>query len=197
MGRPVSKRMLRAVVALWALVCGGGLAALAEHTARPTQIAGVTPSARWPQAAGFEPGPGNTLLLFAHPKCPCTRASLGELERVVADAPGAQVEIFFFRPQEEGEGWSRTDLWSQAAAIPGARVHDDPEGAMAQRFGAAVSGTALLYRDRSLRFAGGLTISRGHRGDSKGREAVLHHLKTGEGDASAPVFGCSLFGEEQ
>ncbi len=83
-----------------------------------------------------------------------------------------------------------TDL----AALPGLTIWPDLGGEEARRFGMATSGHVLLYDPEGRRiFSGGITPARGHRGDNRGRQAVLDRiLGTERGIAESPVFGCAL-----
>ena len=139
-----------------------------------------------------------TLLLFAHPHCACTRASLSELAGLMARY-GDRLDawVLFAAPEGTGEDFSRTDLWSSAARIPGVQVLRDDRALEAERFGIATSGTVALYDARGkLLFHGGITPARGHEGDSFGRERIVSLLTTGKSDrADAPVFGCALSNE--
>jgi hypothetical protein len=138
-----------------------------------------------------------TLVLFLHPQCPCSRATVGELERLVASCQGkVAVRAMVIRPAGEAEGWERTGLWDSVAAIPGVTVATDVNGAESQRFGAATSGQTFLYDARGvLRFAGGITESRGHAGDNAGRAAITAILLNDRhlGSPATPVYGCPLF----
>src|SRR5882724_1733252 len=119
--------------------------------------------------------------MFAHPRCPCTRATLGELELVMARCEGLlNAHVVFIRPDSTTEDWPRTGLWRRAAAIRGVTVHSDDAGLEARRFGVETSGHTLLYDRRGhLLFQGGITAARGHSGDNPGRSALvallLHH----------------------
>jgi hypothetical protein len=151
--------------------------------------------AQWPADAGLARDRDRpTLLLFVHPGCPCTAATLEELNRLLARCAGrARVEVLFRTDPALGPEAARTGLWAQAAALPGVTVTEDPLGALAQRFGARTSGQACLYdRDGTLRYSGGLTPSRGHAGDNGGRAALQALLLGDEAPARAPVFGCLL-----
>jgi len=139
-----------------------------------------------------------TLIMFAHPHCPCTRASIGELERLMADCQGRlSAQVWFLKPAGTPEDWTDTDLWRTASAIPGVTVQRDEGGAEARRFQAETSGQTMLYGpDGRLLFQGGITISRGHAGDNSGLsevEALLEHKSSLA--AQTPVFGCPLFGD--
>jgi hypothetical protein len=137
-----------------------------------------------------------TLLVFLHPRCPCSRATLSELARLmVRIADRATVSAVFLAPQELGHEWHQTDLWRSADAIPGVRVIADKEGREARRFRADVSGRTLLYgANGALHFDGGITQARGHAGENSGRSAVeslVLHQKSDHSHGRA--FGCPLF----
>jgi hypothetical protein len=132
----------------------------------------------------------------AHPQCTCTRASIENLAEVLAHAPKPpKTYVIFLRPTVFEAGWEQTDLWHSAAAIPGAIVLRDDDGAEARRFGAETSGQTLLYdRGGSLMFNGGVTGSRGHAGENAGETALLALLTKGQAERrAADVFGCPLF----
>jgi hypothetical protein len=136
-----------------------------------------------------------TLVMFVHPKCPCSRASVGELTELAARAGDKfAIDVVFWKPAGFGEGWEKTDLWRSAEAIPGATVYCDVDGVETNRFRTEASGETLVYlANGTLAFHGGLTASRGHRGESAGRNA-LEQLFAGETLSCdhTPVYGCSL-----
>jgi hypothetical protein len=143
-----------------------------------------------------------SLLVFLHPHCPCSRATVAELDKIMADCDGRlSATVFVLRPASMSSGWEKTDLWTDAAAIPGVRVVCDEASVVARRFGAATSGQALLYAaDGRLLFSGGITESRGHVGDNAGADAVrkltLNPNSPPEGVLYTDVFGCSLHTRE-
>jgi hypothetical protein len=140
-----------------------------------------------------------TLFLFVHPKCPCTRATMEELNRIMASCAGRlTVHVFTYRPERTVEDWHLTDVWGSAVEIPGVSTRVDIGGKMAQAFGANTSGHALLYSTGGeLLFTGGITSSRGHFGDNLGQQAILDVvLRRSIVRRSVPVFGCSIRGEE-
>jgi hypothetical protein len=140
-----------------------------------------------------------TLIMFAHPQCPCTRASMEELAVLMTHCQN-QVKacVVFLRPKGSGEDWLHTDLWRSAETIPGVSVRVDEGGREARCFQVTTSGHVLLYDfDGRLLFSGGITFARGHAGDNAGRSDImqwLHHEKPA--GAETPVFGCSLLNPE-
>ncbi|MDZ4779362.1 MAG: hypothetical protein SGJ19_03815 [Planctomycetia bacterium] len=137
----------------------------------------------------------NTLLMFIHPRCPCSRASLRELAEILAQAgDGLEANVLFFQPVDEPDNWSHTDLWETATHIPGVKVKSDLGAATASQFGAETSGHVLLYDAKGrLLFSGGITAGRGHEGDNSGHSAVVS-LVQGKAHLlnSCPIFGCPV-----
>jgi hypothetical protein len=136
-----------------------------------------------------------TLFVVLHPRCPCSRATVDELARLLARCGGAvDAHALFLAPAGTDPGWTHTDLWDQAAAIPGLDLLADADGRLEQRLGVLTSGHVLLYAAGGrLLFSGGITSSRGHAGDNVGEELVVA-LAGGERaePGTAPVFGCPL-----
>ncbi len=152
--------------------------------------------ARWPAASHITPAPGMaTLLMFAHPRCPCTRAGVGELDQLMTQCNGlVRARVIFYKPHGAPDQWAHTDLWKSAAAIPGVAVQCDEDGAEAAHFGATTSGFVVLYdRLGQLRFNGGITSERGHSGDNDGLSSIVAILR-GQTPrlTTMPVFGCSF-----
>lgn len=179
---------------MWLVAAASGMALMWDYEYSPG--APATAPGRWPAASRLERSPGRaTLVMVAHPHCPCTRASVGELARLMARLQGRlTAHVLVVRPPDTPDGWEQTDLWRSAADIPDVAVARDDDGVEMARFGALTSGQVVLY-DASgrLLFAGGITASRGHEGDNAGRDAVVA-LLTGLDAAprETPVFGCAL-----
>jgi hypothetical protein len=179
---------------LWLVLVCTGFACLVRYEFSPGR-AGTAPVS-WPEESRIKRATDRpTLLMFAHPRCPCTRASMAELARLTAQCEGrARVIVSFFRPSGAGQDWSLTDLWRRASSLPGVTAEWDDDGTEARRFRSETSGQVLLYDiRRRLVFEGGITSSRGHEGDNAGRSALVMILN---GDApNSPrtlVFGCSI-----
>ena len=136
-----------------------------------------------------------TLLMFVHPRCACSRASLNELSLIATRCFGrVDIQVIFLQPSSLPADWSKTDLWETAHLIPNVKLRWDVDGVEHRRFKAAVSGEVFLYLPcGDLSFHGGITASRGHVGDNPGRnsiESLLH--RQGSSGGSTPVFGCEL-----
>ena len=185
---------LAAGAVIWVACAGAGLARLSVHANTPAAAAPV--AARWP--AGVRIAPDDrvpTLLVFAHPQCPCTRATLGELAVLTARAQGrVRAHVLMYEPAALPAAWRETGLGDTATAIPGVQVHADPDGLTSEAFGVVASGHTLVYSPAgTLLFSGGITAARGHSGDNPGRSAIAALL----GGSPLPlartrVFGCAL-----
>ena len=191
------RRWVYAAVAAWLVATTACMALLWRYKARPGEPAAAP--AHWPERSAI-PRIANlpTLVMFAHPGCPCTKASLEELDAVMARVSGkVNAWVMIVQPPGVEPGWDDGELRQQAQAIRGVTVRTDVDGAEAVRFGAHVSGQVLLYdADGALRFAGGITAARGHEGDNVGRERVLSWIESHTADApTAHVYGCDLLGE--
>lgn len=137
-----------------------------------------------------------TLLMFVHPKCPCSRASVSELARLMTRC-SEQIDatVYFYQPLSQETTWAKTSLWQMVQRIPHLRMEVDVDGAVAKQFGAATSGHVILYRaDGELAYSGGITAGRGHEGDNTGRASVtaLAEGRTPKRNRM-PVFGCPIF----
>lgn len=159
------------------------------------------PPQRWPAQSQIPLDSSRpTLVMVVHPRCPCSRASVGELELLVARCQGQfSAHVLFTSPAGTPEDWAKTDLWRKVSSIPGVNVLYDKAGIEARHFRLETSGHTVLYgRDGQLMFQGGITLSRGHAGDNPGRDALSALLRHEPSTRSqTPVFGCSLFGAER
>lgn len=146
----------------------------------------------WPAGAALQPAPaGVTLLFFAHPQCPCTRASLAELERIVASAPPARLFVLL-ADVPEGD-WRGSNFRAAAGRIPNCTVISDPGGELAAAFGAEASGHAALYNAGGrLLYWGGVTSARGVRGENAYAQMLTSAIHTATEVGLGPVFGCPL-----
>lgn len=191
--RPADRWIVGALAATLAVVLLG-FGFLAEYQSKPGAM-GTTPL-HWPDDSTLPRADGtSTLILFAHPRCGCTAATLSELRGLVPQLGSAtRVRVRFTVPAGMGADWLDTPNWRAARAIAGVDVAADPDGIEARRFGALTSGVVVLYDGAgALRFTGGLTPSRGHMGDSPGRTEILAAMNhRPAAHPKTPVFGCAL-----
>ena len=180
---------------LWLAIAVGGVFHLTRYENTPAAEHVYYPLIFPPESRIERDADRVTLLFFAHPKCPCTRASIRELSRLMTLVNGdLQAYVIFSKPADESEEWTATDLRANAEAIPNVRVLIDENEQETNIFNAQTSGLTLLYdRDGRLRFDGGITASRGHEGDNAGSRTIFEIItkdavKTGE----TAVYGCPL-----
>ena len=179
---------------LWIAVSFCGLAAMLKYERTAGEEGSPPGKARIP-ISGDADSKKFHLVMFAHPRCPCTRASLGELAILMTRCAGnVDSKVYFFVPRGAGDEWRETDNWRSAGAIPSVDTVADEGGIQASRLGAKTSGVVFLYApDGSLMFRGGITEGRGHSGDNPGRDAIIELIQTGHSSIDhAPVYGCSL-----
>ena len=177
----------------WAFAVGAGIERVWRYESTPGATA-IGPQV-WPVASRIEHRQGEpTLVMFVHPRCPCSRASLTELREIMARTGGhLHAHVLFLRPQGTDDVWERTPTWKAAQNIAGVTVSVDRDGAEAARFGATTSGHTVLYGPQGqLLFAGGITAARGHEGDNAGRQSLLALLKHKTADSAHQVYGCTL-----
>ena len=161
-----SKVLLYLGIAGWLAAIGVGLRLILVYENTPGASAASLET--WPTDSEISRTPGlPTLVTMVHPHCPCSRASVGELALLMVKAQGlVDANVVFVKPKDFPEEWEKTDLWTNAAMIPGVKVRVDHEGVEARRFGSRTSGQIMLYdADGRLVFSGGITAARGHSGE--------------------------------
>jgi hypothetical protein len=199
-----------ALVAMWAAAVLAALGALTVYKLEPGRPAELRE--RWPAGSSLTASAGRpTLVMFAHPRCPCTRASLAELRALLSRfSRHMTTHVIFMRPSGSAADWSRTDTWATASSLAGVRVAADVDGREAALFGATTSGHVVFYDTSGrLLFSGGITPARGHQGDSPQldqlRRLIERETAVAAAAGAAPsappherpgaVYGCPL-GEE-
>ena len=145
--RPFSSRNIAwgVLISVWLITVVVGLTPLWRYENTPGDAG--EPPARWPQDTGLQLGRGRaTLLLFAHPRCPCTRASMRELNLIVSRCAGkVDAKVLFYRPEHAPADWETTDLWKSAELMTDVTPRADENGSETQLFNVTTSGHALLY----------------------------------------------------
>ncbi len=193
-------------IVLWSLTAAW-LASIAVGSVaflRYDITAGVTGdiAEQWPVAGDTtEPTKHPVVLLFAHPKCPCTRAALDEFANMFEqDNKQCHLRVVFVHPPGAPARWSEGPNWERAHEIPGVSVEVDRDGNTARAFGVRTSGHVLVYAGNGeLLFSGGLTGGRTASGRRTGAGAVLLDVldRGGSPPVRCDVFGCPLFDEPE
>jgi hypothetical protein len=192
------KRAMRAAAIIaalgWAFVVGASAQYVWRYQSTPGTFADAP--AAWPHASSVTRRQGEpVLIMFVHPQCTCSRASLEEFSRILErNREPVAAWVLFLRPSGTTEEWENTPSWEAARRLPGVRLLVDREGAEATRFGASTSGHTVLYDGNGqLLFAGGITGARGHVGANSGAQSLSAHLSGAKtGLHQHDVFGCAF-----
>lgn len=141
--------------------------------------------------------PGRPLVAMAlHPNCSCSEASLAELGDLLACSRGTcDAVLLEFQPSSGTAHWPAP----KARELGGVQVRAiaDVDGKVARQLGALTSGHVVFVDAQgAIRFRGGITVSRGHRGRAPGQDAILATLGGQPAAlATTPVYGCALLPE--
>lgn len=189
---PRRRNLLLLLAGLWLAGLVGGFAALQAYAGRPGELAEPGSAAlTWLEA---HRRPGRPLVVMAvHARCPCTDASLAELGDFLARTRGTcDALLLRYSPDLASAATPGETRVLGGVAVP---LIADPAGRLAADLGALTSGSVILM-DASghIRFHGGLTLERGHRGRSPAQDAMLKLVESA-GDSAlrvAPVYGCPL-----
>jgi hypothetical protein len=181
-------------VAAWVGLVGVGFRALILHES--TAGAQSLAPQRWPDALDTARDSSRaTLVIVLHASCPCSRATVAELGRLMARVTPDRLtaRVLFVVPTGMHEDPRDSALWSQVAIIPGVSASVDPGGRAARQFGALTSGQAILFDAAGKRiFQGGITASRAHEGDNQGRAAIEALVANEPAPGRTDVYGCAL-----
>lgn len=180
---------LWSVTAFWFALCLAGAWAWERYETTPGTVGAVD--------AGDQKAPGRwQITVYAHPHCPCTKATLAELAAIAAAAPELAIRVRIVRPFDTPDRWARGQTWESAIQIANCDVDFDAGGTEARHYGAETSGfTVLIDPAGRIAYRGGLTPGRGRQGE--GPSAILAILAGGPAPTTAvPVYGCSLFTPE-
>lgn len=173
----------------WLLICVGSIYGFQEYKNQAGLI-----GSDFSDSEGVIKGPFH-ILMFIHPKCPCSVASLNALELIIRSCHSQpSAEVIVVGADESQIASNAFALVAKARAIPDAIVRSELLNE-AKLYGARTSGhLVVLNADKQELFRGGITPARGHEGQSVGMECVKS-LLTGYAPAerTRPVYGCPLF----
>jgi hypothetical protein len=185
---------------VWILALSAGWCWMTNFQFASETVSDESLAPKWPAGSKLGSVPNRpTLVLFLHPRCPCSRASLGELERLFASLQKERIAlpdiaVVATVPEIHSSEWTETETMRRAAQLPDARVFIDSAGFEAKRFGAVTSGTIMFFDASGRRlYTGGVTVARGIEGQNAGLDAI-ESLVRGKTVAATniPVFGCRL-----
>ncbi len=186
-------------ITLWLIAVFIGYSTLLSYQSEPGRENPVPE--KWPETSAVNPSKKPfTVLIFLHPHCPCSKASLRELERVLARRHrNTSAYAIFCTLPEAPQDWEQGALWQQAHKIEHLKVLLDNNQQEQSSFHVTTSGQVLLYDYKGkLRYKGGITPARGHEGSNPGLRTLESLLQNQISDQksiqklSYPVYGCGL-----
>lgn len=191
----LSKFGLKRVVFLWALLVLLGYGSMVFYSSAPAKSAAAV--GKFPSGSYLSNSKGLTLITFLHPQCPCSRATVSELEGLLAQSNlSAKLRAYAVvsKPRGCSQAFVRGAVIDSLYRIKNVQVFIDEDDVESQRFGARASGQTLLFdSDGRCLFSGGITVARGEVGANAGVNALRQYIAGGHASISkTPVFGCSL-----
>src|SRR6267142_2388289 len=85
------------------------------------------------------------LFLSLHPRCPCSRATVNELAKILTRVPNAsEVTVLLYKPANEPDPWMNGTLRDECRRM-GCKIRADPGGLLASSLGSRTSGSVVLY----------------------------------------------------
>lgn len=186
---------VRIALCCWLLIVVVGMIFLIDYAVKPGHT--IPPPERWPSESRLHPDTSKrNLIVFLHPKCPCSHATLAQLSNVKSapDRHELTVQFVVYCPENEPATWAETSLVEKAKKLSETTPFIDFGGFEIGKFGAQTSGHTMLF-DQSgrLLFSGGVTVRRNHEGTNKASDALATAIRgTNDLVASYPVFGCPL-----
>jgi hypothetical protein len=179
---------------VWFGAAVGGLGLLARYAS--TGGAPAEAPHDWPTSSRLSlDAQRHTLVMIVHPQCPCSRASLVELNGLMGRLPGRiAAHVLLSTPDGFDEDFAHGPLFELASTIPDTEIVIDVGSPEADLFGAKTSGQTYLFSpEGDLLFAGGITPSRGHQGNSIGRQTIISLVTEAQAEQDvSQVFGCPM-----
>lgn len=177
----------------WLAIIVAGLCFAVDFEKRPALISEQLKV--WPKESRLQRNEnGLTLLMFVHPNCPCSQASIAELARFMNKNRNLSGYVCFLIPKNVDGSWLESKNWQDARKIPGLVSAPDYSESEAEKFFARGSGETFLFaKDGKLLFHGGITAARGHEGPNSGLDSLQLAVQRMENKETVyPVYGCSL-----
>lgn len=194
-----------AAVFVWSIAALGVWLWMTVYAFETDEPAGNFRNAGWPKSSRVSRADNrSTLLFFIHPRCPCTRASVAELEKlltgdVLREQQLPEVVVVAVIPSQASAEWRDSKTIQRAMQLPNAALFWDYGGKESKLFGAVASGTVMFFgADGRRTFAGGVTAMRGHEGNNVGSQRLHATLMQSQDRPLEviPTFGCRLWASE-
>lgn len=193
-----SNLIRRFALVAWVVALLASITMVYRAAAATPQVAPATredPSS-WPAKSRWQPTPGRTtVVIIAHPECPCTRATITNLLPVLRSSTRPVDTVLILAGPAVTTQPGSTERSLVDALAPTALLRDR-DGREAALFGATTSGHVVVFDPRASRvFSGGTTPVRGHVGPC---DALDRFTRATLADQPAPaptaVRGCPLMG---
>jgi hypothetical protein len=178
----------------WIVALAAGYLRMLTFETKPGAAGDSGPS--WPQQTQMRlANEGMTLVMFLHPQCPCSSASVDQLRQLVERHPAVGATYLLMVEAGNSGAGDNSALMADARQVPGATVCMDSDGQLARSFDCRTSGHLYVFdRAGKLRFDGGITSARGHAGPNAAADAAATAIDAGHAPlVRMPVFGCALF----
>ncbi|CAD73292.1 MAG TPA: RedB [Rhodopirellula baltica] len=174
-----------------------GMTQLVSYSSQPGDVGQSVPMLlphSLSSVQSFEDANQTTVLVFYHPHCPCTRATIRCMERMIASFTSQPTIIAYaFVPSGETDHWIESETTDKLRSFGNVSIVADHNAKACRQFDVATSGHVLVYNDSKLSFSGGITPSRGHEGNCDSGVAFLHSVNGESEDRREwPVFGCAI-----
>ncbi|GIX00102.1 MAG: hypothetical protein KatS3mg111_3434 [Pirellulaceae bacterium] len=192
------KRQVRLIVLLGLYVLWGSSIVWGVSRVLNYSFSGDYPTESSPDAVG-EMATSTAdfhVLVFVHPKCPCSMATIDNLGRLLPRCPANYaVTAIVFVPEGKDKEWAtETATFAALERLPHTRIEFDTGGTRIRQWNVRRSGHVIVKApDGSVAFSGGITLERGHAGESLGTVSMMRVLMQQSPPARAvPVFGCTF-----
>src|SRR5688572_13274806 len=143
MSSPFKKTLFVIGLALWFAAAARGMKWMSDYSLTPGEAG--APAATWPAGATGRGDGRHTLVVGLHPECPCSRATLAELDRVLLEAGDALEALVIFDDTNPAAPARNSALYRQATQLPRTRVTCVTTVSELQRFDFRSSGETRLY----------------------------------------------------
>jgi hypothetical protein len=191
-------------VVVWLVAALGAFIYLNYYSTRAGAVGNLPQPERVKEFSSDAKSP--VIMAFIHPKCKCSDATVDELSDLlmnIAPEKKPKVVTLFYYPSEKKADWvTETRLYKKVLEKKDWQIALDQGGVQAYTWGALTSGY-IVYMDNQgeIKLHGGITESRGHRGESLGKidlkKAILNsEVRNQETNvasfAEEPTFGCAM-----
>jgi hypothetical protein len=190
---------------LWLLSALAAFSYINRYSTRPGAVGELPPRSEIQRI--LSNNDQTSIILFVHPKCVCSDATVDELKDLLSQfekKQQPQVYVQFYYPADKTPEWAKeSDLYKKLSLFKDWHLRLDQAGGQAFAWGAMTSGYAIMVNKQgNVIFNGGLTVTRGHRGENIGKSGLKKAISfyselSPDTPLQGPTFGCSLFSNHE